>query len=201
MSFTLHPSPFSTRPSPFALPTCSGLYNDPMTPRRWFRFSLRTFFIVVAIFAVFTAWVVRELAIVRERRAVLAWLEGQVYANDGGHWEYQWDDKRVTWWHRLLGEENALTGLSYPPRFTSAELERVQAAFPEATATPWSAEPEPLGPLGPAQHATAPITGIRYDVHSLGRRVLNCNAGQIVRPPFPFASFAKPNRISAVGVP
>src|SRR4249919_3316018 len=40
--------------------------------RRWFRFSLRTMFVVVTIFGVWLGW---QLNIVRERKAILVEME------------------------------------------------------------------------------------------------------------------------------
>jgi len=48
--------------------------NTP-TPRRWFRFSLRTFFVVLTIFGV---WLGVQVKWVRDRKEAIKWLTADV---------------------------------------------------------------------------------------------------------------------------
>ena len=49
----------------------AGMDDRPKTKRRWFRFSLRTLFVVVTVLGAGAGWVVYQLNWIRQRDAVL----------------------------------------------------------------------------------------------------------------------------------
>lgn len=125
--------------------TLPHLMTTP-TRRRWFRFSLRTFFVIVALLAVPIAWVAKEAARVRERTAVAQWMsDHSTFSKDGtptppGAYMRGWhfDGYPPNWWNNVLGEWQGVAAVWYPTTATPVEIDRVQKAFPEATVRPWS---------------------------------------------------------------
>jgi hypothetical protein len=107
--------------------------------RRWFRFSLRTTFLVVAVTGLFLACLAWQMDIVRQRRAALQNL------TRGTGWfitaeEYQQipsrppDDHaagRVPIWRIWLGDE-PIAQIGFEPSISAAERSRVKELFPEA---------------------------------------------------------------------
>ena len=107
--------------------------------RRWFRFSLRTLFVVVTIFGVWLGW---QLKIVRERKALLAEMGGEQPTLEEMEADPSGQDRlsatrfqyaRVPLYRRLLGDK------SYPDlafavqaATSSPLLERIERAFPES---------------------------------------------------------------------
>ena len=101
--------------------------------RRWFRFSLRTFFVLVTVFGV---WLSMQVNWIRQRHEALQLAD----KNGGYYWEsspFRDDDLRGTfnpapWSIRLLGEPGILyvaIGPAKTSRYTKREM---QALFPEA---------------------------------------------------------------------
>ena len=107
--------------------------------RRWFRFSLRTLFVVVTVFGFWLGW---QLSIVRERKAVLSEiqrvsspgdfselsvsvLEGK--DNYGSLPEYA----RVSRIRRCLGD-NSYWFINLPEKLSPTLVERTEYVFPEA---------------------------------------------------------------------
>jgi hypothetical protein len=97
--------------------------------RRWFRYSLRTLFIVVTLFACWLGW---NLNKVRQREQVLRqknitsagmdWATKQPRQTPPQHFPFSW---------RLLGEQ-PLHILGVHGGLSPDELKRLQALFPEA---------------------------------------------------------------------
>jgi hypothetical protein len=127
---------------------------EPKRQRRWFRFSLRTMLIVVALFAV-AAWYVRsEADFVNERKELARSLAAEHSAGFSGvtfvseveqtfkRWKlnvpYRVGEKtyyhpfpRVSFLREWLGDEFAFAVRIYGRR-PEAFMNRVKAAFPEA---------------------------------------------------------------------
>jgi hypothetical protein len=100
---------------------------------RWPRFSLRTMFVVVAVFGVWLGWQVNT---VHERRAVLDRIgrekEGSAYNCRAGMFG-RWDVPTVPFWREWLGDapvENIILWDHEP--FTPSEIEVIRKLFPEA---------------------------------------------------------------------
>ena len=102
--------------------------------RRWFRYSLRTFFLVVTALAAFLGW---QLHIVRERAALREWLAFRD-ALVMDHREDCWFDasdipswNEVPWYRRPFGDRPAawiVLHSNVPPQLAAS----VRACFPEA---------------------------------------------------------------------
>ena len=123
-----------------------------MKPRHWFRFSLRTFFILLTLFGVWLGWQVR---IVQHRVAMLKHLRktAVAYVPQRGHgtWivlQSDWlhhdtvtqvrvrdDTRRPSWIRRLLGDCVVLE-LGFDRRLTEADKRAIEA-FPEAGIEAW----------------------------------------------------------------
>jgi hypothetical protein len=105
-------------------------------PRRWFRFSLRTTFVVLTIFGGGLGWIGWQTSIVQERASVREWLRVRRGAARD-HLDQirqdptvrQWDPPLVRQWFG----DYALAGILLPPDCTDIEAERVKAAFSEAS--------------------------------------------------------------------
>ena len=107
-----------------------------MKPRRWFRFSLRTMFVLLTVFGVWLGW---EYRVVAERNAVRRFIEdhgGAFRTLDKNNPAYK---PRLPWVRRLLGDEPAAAVLlpfdvanSQGLYHHRESMERAQSAFPEA---------------------------------------------------------------------
>lgn len=98
-------------------------------PRGWFRFSLRTFFILLTVFGV---WLGVQLKWIRDRDAAL-----KAVFTSPGYWPQQL--KPAPWSIRILGARG-YASLMVPVRFRPQEdieddLSRLRPLFPEATVT------------------------------------------------------------------
>jgi hypothetical protein len=77
-----------------------GRMNDPTSKRRWFRYSLRTLFVVVTLFAL---WMGYHLNWIRQRRDARKWIEAHpVGGSIGYHAERRPD---ISWSLWILGEK------------------------------------------------------------------------------------------------
>jgi hypothetical protein len=114
--------------------------------RRWFRFSLRTMFLLVTTVCGILGW---NLKIVRERQAAMKWLEDLggsamdcqcIYSMmlDGPRVVRSYNDKlRPSWLRKVLGDKKIMT-VELPPTLTTIERNRIWAIFPEAQIQQWS---------------------------------------------------------------
>jgi len=122
-----------------------------LIPGRWFRFSLRTMFVVVTAFGL---WLGLEVRDARQRADVLAWLGARrpldkplvtpgydAAQNENNRWAYRIADSELSWFRRLLGDHFVIV-IVHPSRATPEELQRVKLAFPEAVIHEWD------GPVG-----------------------------------------------------
>ncbi len=110
----------------------------PAPKRRWFRFSLRTMFVVVTVLAVLLGWIVYQFNWIRQRHELLAEQDAvtqQLRLVLMPHFVVK--TRGMLW---LFGEEGrgnvdlVLDGRdpSRPPD-TEKELERAKRLFPEST--------------------------------------------------------------------
>jgi hypothetical protein len=104
--------------------------------RRWFRFGLRTLFIVVTVLCCYLAW---ETSVVRQRQAVLKELraKGRVQIVTAQRAQLSLPNSRVaqvSLVRRLLRDE-AIQGIwfGWYPAAPQEERERLAKVFPEAT--------------------------------------------------------------------
>lgn len=103
--------------------------SDPAPKRRWFRFSLRTFFVVVTILAV---WLGYQINWIRQRRDVRASTTISIpilcfvteEASDAPPWPLAW-----------FGEKSGGPEWVLPATTSDEELARVQKLFPETLVT------------------------------------------------------------------
>jgi hypothetical protein len=99
----------------------------PFTPqRRWFRFSLRTLFVVVTVACAPCGWLGRQFYVARERQELLYDLNnaGQIYASrERLPAPYSFPVRTI-----YLSKIELIDG-----RVNSRDLERIKAVFPEAT--------------------------------------------------------------------
>ena len=109
--------------------------------RRWFRFSLRTMFVLVTVFAIWLGWNVRQ---VRQRAEVVS----QVEANGG--WVLRTSPGLMatsgnlpfSWW--LVGARPVYT-VSLDRDYEPAKQARIEQLFPEAFVMPYIRDHGPLG--------------------------------------------------------
>src|SRR4051794_39640710 len=103
--------------------------STTLAPNRgWFRFSLRTLFMVVTACA---SWLGSGIHQVRERERMLA-VEGIVFATVRSNGSPARADQRPPLLWRLLGARTIVfVGLD-PNQTTPADLSRYKALFPEA---------------------------------------------------------------------
>ena len=108
--------------------------------RRWLAFRLRTLFVVVTLLACWLGW---ELRIVRERQAMLRWVEehrGSVDEFDqpgtGMGLRLQTNRRKFPAMRRLFGDAPIAFLLFYEPegRAEQKDVDRISAMFPEAIA-------------------------------------------------------------------
>ena len=113
--------------------------------RRWFRFSLRTLFVVVTLAAIPLGWLTWQLHIVRERKAIHAELQREGlkeftnYLSLNRAVAAQWKESinkrfayvRISRVRRLLGDEPILM-IYVPDTIEPQLLTRIEHAFPEA---------------------------------------------------------------------
>jgi hypothetical protein len=102
--------------------------------RRWFRFSLRTIFVVVTVFAVWLGW---ELKFIRDRKVFLKWVD-ETSGSYGTKSEWAIRPNNpfsntpdVAKWRRWLGDD-ATIAITLGPGYTKDEAARMWRLFPEA---------------------------------------------------------------------
>jgi hypothetical protein len=98
----------------------------PVPKRRWFRFSLRTLFLVVTLVAVPLTWLGVEIKRLHEREAwrnnqsktVMGWTGGSL--------------RKMSWLRKQLGEMPMLWWELLDSAWTEKDREELQRLFPEA---------------------------------------------------------------------
>jgi hypothetical protein len=95
-------------------------------PKRWFRFSLRTLFVFMTVFAIWLTWLGWQRGVVRERSKLLQANVGRETSNPGPTIPFVWS---------LLGA-SPLSAINLPAsEFSEEDLQQYRAAFPEADVT------------------------------------------------------------------
>jgi uncharacterized membrane protein YecN with MAPEG domain len=112
-------------------------FSTPTKRLGWFRFSLRTLFIVVAIFGGWLSW---ELQVVRERQKMRVWISQHHgftvgFPTQGMMLRPQGLLSRFPRYRHLLGDEPVMhIGLHEP--IPISDLEEIDRLFPEAMFLP-----------------------------------------------------------------
>jgi hypothetical protein len=114
--------------------------DRPKRKRRWFQFSLRTLMIVVTLLAVACGYVGWQAKIVRERRAMVDWIN-----NHNGLVTINYPMPRrpphsVASVRELLGD-HAIVRIELQPDTDATNVQRIRSLFPEATIKRWSDPP------------------------------------------------------------
>jgi hypothetical protein len=111
--------------------------TTPTTPRRWFRYSLRTMFVIVTLFAFWLGW---ELKFIRDRRAFVAAMDelrtAEIQKSTSAFglnftWTNQISGASIPFWRRWLGDEPQ-TVIALPRTSTEDDRETAVRLFPEA---------------------------------------------------------------------
>ena len=110
--------------------------SDTAPKGRWFRFSLRTLFVVVTIFACWLAWQVNT---VHNRRLTLRRIEKEggkatVYDSSGDDVEDLFREgprTSIPFARRLIGDKS-IGSIQMPHGTRESELKLIQSTFPEA---------------------------------------------------------------------
>ena len=110
--------------------------------RRWFRFSLRTLFVLVTLLAMLLGYGVHVLQVVHLRSALRGNLEKQgwrfikewpVLTSQGGpgadHIDYV--NASIPWTRQLVGDQ-PYSAIEYPYGATDDIIDQAKATFPEA---------------------------------------------------------------------
>jgi hypothetical protein len=95
------------------------------TKRRWFRFSLRTLFVLVTVLCVWLGW---QVHLVKQRRAFLHWVDAR------GGWALlptQQDSSMIPPWRRWLGDV-AIDGIAFPSDVDQETYVYARRVFPES---------------------------------------------------------------------
>ncbi len=108
-----------------SLPIIVAMNEGHQPRRRWFRFSLRTLFVVVTVFAVWLGWNARQ---VRQRERMLQSYGVLFYGNAPS----VNSQKKLPFLWSVLGAKYIGTIQLPPDEFTNDDLRRFQVAFPEA---------------------------------------------------------------------
>jgi hypothetical protein len=120
--------------------------------RRWFRFSLRTLFVLMAVVGLGLVWLKGELRVIRQRKDVARLIEGRG-GGSGIVWQSTWrapgSDRtdlrksRIPWWRTALGDDSAISIVV--PVGEASLFDRARECFPEASVffdVPFSYPPE-----------------------------------------------------------
>jgi hypothetical protein len=112
----------------------------PAPRRRWFSFSLRTLFVLMAVVGIGLVWLNGELRLIRQRKDCARLIEGRG-GGCGIVWQSTWrapdSDRtdlrksRIPWWRTALGDDSAIS-ITVP--VGEADLfDRARDCFPEAS--------------------------------------------------------------------
>jgi hypothetical protein len=108
----------------------------PAPKRRWFRYSLRTLFVVVTVFGV---WLGFQLKTVRDRRDLTDWL-----SDHNGLTDVSKDQTKIAIWRRWMGDRAFDTVLldRHARMPKGVDLVYIRDTFPEARLGIWSGRVE-----------------------------------------------------------
>jgi hypothetical protein len=117
--------------------------TDTKPKRRWFRFGLRTLFVLVTIVGLFAGWFAYQLNLGRQRRQFLNSNREALLAENLWHQETethlasQLKPKPISWIRRVLGDPG--TGfIMLPTKHDQHQVDQANALFPEARVFVWS---------------------------------------------------------------
>jgi len=97
-------------------------------PRRRFRFTLRTLFVVLTVLGCSLGWGIRQAHVVRRRLALCE----QISRTGGVQWNTPWAQaNELSWLRKLLGDKPVYS-IRLPAGATPADAQQVVADFPEA---------------------------------------------------------------------
>ena len=113
----------SVRPYHSTCPSARVMSLSQKPRRRWFRFGLRTFLVVVMLMACTAWWVTAQLKWIKDRRAALA----SVTRTYGSIWN---QPRKAPWSLRLFGEHPAM--VIFTPSNGKPTAKEIQQLFPEA---------------------------------------------------------------------
>ena len=102
--------------------------NTDKPRRRWFRFGLRTMFVVLTVFGVWLGW---QVNIVQKRKNLRPWIEEhQVMPSTliGIHIPHP----QLSWVRSALGDESMPWLITFPRDVDKEKLREVKHWFPEA---------------------------------------------------------------------
>lgn len=112
--------------------------NEVPTRRRWFRFSLRTMFVVVTVVAAGMSWLEYQRDIVEERRQTIKHISSVASSTTFvlfGCAESNWMAEvrsDIPWAWRLLGAQAVWKITLDSDDFSEADVERFSKLFPES---------------------------------------------------------------------
>jgi hypothetical protein len=107
---------------------------EPRKKRRWFRFSLRTLFVVMTVFAFWFGWNIRKV----QRRGqfakhLVACQASVTSSSDAGTAHHPWRKERLPWAWKLLGAEPIYSIILLAPNgFNQTDAKVIAELFPEA---------------------------------------------------------------------
>lgn len=107
-----------------------------MKPRRWFRFSLRTFFVLLTLFG---AWLGYQVNWIRQRSEALKQIRStnEPYAVTSDPDAKRFDGKGAPWIVRATNNATAhhfmILQKDFPAEKASGRIQRLRRLFPEAT--------------------------------------------------------------------
>ncbi len=105
-------------------------YNDSMlVTNRWYRFSLRTLFIAIAVVGVAAGWLVRESQFIQARREFMAQADRERQGLIG--FVHYASSPTIPVWRMWLGD-SAESRVILPATWSNADLEKAKRLFPEA---------------------------------------------------------------------
>jgi len=146
----------------------NGATVTERSPRRWFRFGLRTLFVVVTVLCCYLAW---ETSVVRSRQQAMAQMRtrGGINIITAEAYDQQFRGTpiaadvpaKVSWVRRLLGDQAIQEiWVHWYNKPSEAEIQRFARLFPEATLQ--ESHPEPCHPgCFPAGTLIETLSGLR----------------------------------------
>jgi hypothetical protein len=137
--------------------------TDTKPKRRWFRFSLRTLFVMVTIIGVAAGWAGYQLNWIRQRHAFISNSPPKIVGLVAGRNDPTF---KSPWTLNLFGEEPIRKLLGVQEQYVS----EAKALFPEATINPPNIrlrKPPDFGPTPPSPKRGPDATGMSTELRQL----------------------------------